>query len=331
MIPIFPEGFPAGTLVKTPQGYVLIENIKHGDQVICFDKYKKITTGSVIGITTKITSQAIILTIDHASIITDYDQLLYIVPDQNWFHADTLQKGHQLLNSAHTPVRIRSVTTCSREIVTYVLSIKDHHNYFVSHEDILTHNNPILIGAATSGPTIVATIIEIGSALCLTAGCIWSIFLDNKSHHNNHQNQTGGNGPCPCGHPCEIPACRCGCSCGCGGIDQDKQRDIYTYNNGVYENASYHHQSSRGCCKNGKSIAPRNGQKALDNSIKIPGNGNRRVGVSEGQIVILCQTSLGKFHGFVISWENFNNLDHWQKAKNELIKAGLIDKKGNIL
>ena len=65
--------------------------------------------------------------------------------------------------------------------------------------------------------------------------------------------------PCPC--PCPTP-CGCGPGCPCKITPYP---DGYTYHNGIYKGANYHHPNSKGR----KSSAPIDGQKALDKSIKI--------------------------------------------------------------
>ena len=62
----------------------------------------------------------------------------------------------------------------------------------------------------------------------------------------------------------------------------------YTYENGVYEDASYHGKKSNGR----KSPRPIDGQAALDNSVQIKHESPRRLGYSEGQLVVLDQTQI---------------------------------------
>lgn len=80
--------------------------------------------------------------------------------------------------------------------------------------------------------------------------------------------------------------------------------------------------------KNNNSIknkAPNNGQAALDNSVSLNAETTpRRIGVSDGEIVVLDQTTEGVFHGHVRSWGELT-----PKMCSVLQKAGLVDKKGN--
>ncbi len=94
--------------------------------------------------------------------------------------------------------------------------------------------------------------------------------------------------------------------------------------NGIYEEAPYHHQNSQGK----KSPAPKDGQKALDNSIPVDkkGNSKRRISVNEGEIVVLDSHEPGKYHGHVRDYKNLDN-----DAKAALHKHGKVDLRGKIL
>jgi hypothetical protein len=92
--------------------------------------------------------------------------------------------------------------------------------------------------------------------------------------------------------------------------------------NGTYENARYHGKTGNSV----KSKAPSNGQAALDNSVPISAETTpRRIGISNGEIVVLDQTLNGTYHGHVRSWNGLT-----QPMKNALIDAGMATRKGKI-
>ncbi len=93
--------------------------------------------------------------------------------------------------------------------------------------------------------------------------------------------------------------------------------------NGKYEDAPYHNKNQGNATK---SKAPKNGQKALDNSYEIKNTSKRRISVSDGEFVVLDETSNGLFHGHVRKWEELTN-----EMKSILQKNGLVNKKGKIL
>lgn len=91
--------------------------------------------------------------------------------------------------------------------------------------------------------------------------------------------------------------------------------------NGTYEKAPYHNNGNAV-----KSAAPIDGQSALDNSLSLGTKTNRRIGISEGQFVVLDQTPPGIYHGHVRSWNELSSV-----MKNVLRKAGLVKKSGKII
>ena len=93
--------------------------------------------------------------------------------------------------------------------------------------------------------------------------------------------------------------------------------------NGTFENADYHGKTNNSI----KNKAPNDGQAALDNSVSLNSETTpRRVGTSDGEIVVLDQTSEGIFHEHVRSWDELT-----PKMRSVLQKAGLVDKKGNVI
>jgi RHS repeat-associated protein len=92
----------------------------------------------------------------------------------------------------------------------------------------------------------------------------------------------------------------------------------------TYEASPKHGPTDQGDVSRG----PKDGQTALDNSVQVKNTAPRRVGVdaANGEIVVLDQTSAGKFHGHVRSWNDLTD-----QQRNTLIKNGLADKRGNII
>lgn len=95
------------------------------------------------------------------------------------------------------------------------------------------------------------------------------------------------------------------------------------YPNGIYEKAPYHGSKNSGI----KNKAPNLGQEALDNSIPIKeGTTTRRVGISDGEIVVFDETTSGIFHGHVRMWNELS-----QSMQAALRRAGMVTKKGKII
>lgn len=103
---------------------------------------------------------------------------------------------------------------------------------------------------------------------------------------------------------------------------KNNQLKTYTYANGTYEASPKHGTKDTSYA----SRAPKDGQEALDNSLKISDNSTGRIGVSQGEIVLLRETTQGVYHGYV---SPYNKLTEAQK--NVLLKSGLVNQKGKIL
>ena len=88
----------------------------------------------------------------------------------------------------------------------------------------------------------------------------------------------------------------------------------------TYEDAPYHTNGN-----SVKSPRPIDGQAALDNSFPISSNSHRRIGVSNGQFVVLPQTSPGVHHGYVVQWDELTN-----QMKSVLYQNGVVGKNGKI-
>jgi len=99
----------------------------------------------------------------------------------------------------------------------------------------------------------------------------------------------------------------------------------YTYHNGIYEGASYHHANSNGK----KSPAPPDGQKALDKSIRVKSTSLRRVAIFDDFFVVLDSSNAlstsGEplYHGHIRTY--FEDLD--RDTKNILKRLHLVNKK----
>ena len=119
-------------------------------------------------------------------------------------------------------------------------------------------------------------------------------------------------------------ACPCPVPCGCDENCKCRTRPKYTYENGTYDGASYHHSNSNG----NKSPAPLDGQKALDNSVPIEGSNRHRISVCFGEFVVLHMTHRDGPHGPIYHGhirKHWNDLS--REMQNSLLNAGLVREK----
>lgn len=107
-----------------------------------------------------------------------------------------------------------------------------------------------------------------------------------------------------------------------GELSIEGDGKIYSYKEGIYEKADYHGTTNSGR----KNKAPINGQAALDNLVSIKDTTTRRIGISDGEIVVFDETTKGVFHGHVRSWNELTDV-----MKNALRKADMVNKKGKII
>jgi len=98
--------------------------------------------------------------------------------------------------------------------------------------------------------------------------------------------------------------------------------EVKEFKNGKYKDAPYHTKNGNAI----KSPRPKNGQKALDNSFPIKETSKRRIGISEGEFVVLDETSPGLYHGHVRTWQELKDT-----IQNILIDNGLVRDNGKII
>ena len=96
---------------------------------------------------------------------------------------------------------------------------------------------------------------------------------------------------------------------------------------GLYADADYHRHP-----RPNKSPAPKDGQEALDNSVPVKNkdgtDSKRRVGVSDGEFVVLCPTLDGEWHGHVRPWDGGEGERLTPSMKKALEKAGMANVRG---
>src|SRR5438105_2666331 len=98
-LPIFGEGFLAGTVVCTPEGYVPIEELSIGDQVITCDFNTGYTTESIVDITSYEIIDFLRLTISDFTIEVACNQQFLVPLEQKWVQASRLKEGVCLLGA----------------------------------------------------------------------------------------------------------------------------------------------------------------------------------------------------------------------------------------
>jgi|GEM_PF-6764261 len=155
------EGFAAGTLVKTIDGYNAIENLKENDYVLSYDINNNTYTQSKIVKTLKRkTNQTVRIIIENAELEFDKQQKFFCPFAENcWVIPQDFNTNQYLFKQSSQLIPIQEIISTEKESSVYCLSLEGNHNFFVSKQEILVHNCAIPI----LGPIItwIATNIEI--------------------------------------------------------------------------------------------------------------------------------------------------------------------------
>ncbi|HLC07000.1 MAG TPA: hypothetical protein VJJ26_02315 [Candidatus Babeliales bacterium] len=128
----FSEGFAAGTLVKIPDGYSKIEDLRVGDCVICCDKEKNFVESSVVFVAKQSVTRYMRIAIDNEHLCAACDQQFYNVKDDVWIVAPNLK-----VLASHN---ITAISLVEKAVNVYLVGVAEHHNFFVTTADICAHN-----------------------------------------------------------------------------------------------------------------------------------------------------------------------------------------------
>src|SRR5271170_4819066 len=88
------EGFIAGTLVKTIEGYTAIENLQIGDTILGFDPIEGYQEKCVLNVGNKQAEKYIKFLIGDETIYTTFDQKFYLPEEKIWLEAKNLTTSH---------------------------------------------------------------------------------------------------------------------------------------------------------------------------------------------------------------------------------------------
>lgn len=144
---IFSEGFIAGTLVRTQNGYIPIEQLKVNDCVTSYSfKNKQLFESKILKINKKLHDKAIKLKINGSEIVTAPDHKFYVPLHQNkkWLKAQELKPKDFILRNIKDLTQIDEIVELNGESEFYSLSIDKYHNFFISNQDFFVHNEIVL-------------------------------------------------------------------------------------------------------------------------------------------------------------------------------------------
>lgn len=288
-----------GTLVKTPTGFTPIEQLSVGDIVVSYTDGNFIENRITHIASTKIHPSYKVSTRE-TSFYACAHQLIFDPHLQDWAAIASLNTESEILSLTlgNQPCSVSPF----EEIPGYDLSLESPHNFLITGQEILVHN---IAPAIALVPLVTAEGAAIAKGITCGIALLGAHLL--HKHLAQKQLQQRESNPAPNSSP---------------SIDPNDPEWKKKHPHGRYEDAGYHHANSRGK----KSPAPKDGQGALDHSVQISNESPRRIGVSEGEIVILTRHGDGLFHGHVRLWNQL-----MPEMKNVLEKAKLVNGKGKIL
>lgn len=193
------EGFLAGTLVKTCDRYVKIEDVSVGDYVVCFDNEKNLVESIVTYVEKKSVTQYVHVSIGDGCVNVASDQQFYNVYNDSWIAASCLQSC-DVLTACKNDLCV-TVELVDESLDVYVVGVAKYHNFFVTTHDVCVHNflPPLIVGVAVafgSGTIEIASISAGIAGLGTFLGYQWH--KKNKQKHNVvMQPQFYGNGMMP--------------------------------------------------------------------------------------------------------------------------------------
>lgn len=140
------EGFVIGTFVKTDGNYQRIEDIQSGQLITSYDiRNKNQTERKVINVYKESVERYIQITLDSMVLNAAFDQKFYIPSKNIWVTAYELSESNEL--QQHFPSKILDIKAVLEQADICKLTVEIDHNFYVTKDDLLTHNFAFAIPA----------------------------------------------------------------------------------------------------------------------------------------------------------------------------------------
>jgi hypothetical protein len=136
-----PPCFPAGTLVKTPEGDKAIETLAQGDLVFAYNfDGNSVVERPITAIHKNWTQFVVVVDTGEEKLASTRSHPYWIEGESKWLRAVELQKGMTLKLINGDLLTVNSVETYAAEEDTYNFEVEQLHNYFVNSSGVLVHN-----------------------------------------------------------------------------------------------------------------------------------------------------------------------------------------------
>lgn len=313
---ILSHGLASETVIKGPAADIPVSQISVGDTVESLGADGKVCCSEVIAIF-QMQQPIVKIEIEGGALHASRDQRFFVIEKDTWVRAVDLKGGQHLQANGGLVVQVQGISQLGVVEAVWAISLDKNHTYFVSEHQILTHNFFIgiplvfVFGAGGISFSFAGSVQALGCMIAFGVGHkLYEGTCNFKKPNKEENGDQGKEKPKDDGKKSDKKP-----------GDKDGQEE---HPNGTYEDAPYHHQNSKGK----KGPAPKDGQKALDDSILADqdGESTRRVSVNGDDIVVLDNHEPGKYHGHVREYRTLPN-----EIKATLHKYGKVNLRGKIL
>jgi hypothetical protein len=159
-----PHGFTPTTLVKIPDGYKPINELKPDDAVICVDQFGRRAQSKVLLATRFTTNDGVVVACGQARLVTTKTQLFSCAGDPAWQNATNFSLEPQLKTLGLETLPVKQTIALAEPTALVSLSLENCHNFCITRQDILVHNFAIAAPALVVGEKALEVV-----AACLAA------------------------------------------------------------------------------------------------------------------------------------------------------------------
>lgn len=143
--------FTLGTKVLTPTGYKNIEYLHLGDKVMSYNTETKQMEVDVVSNTfifNDLIQQIYDISTSNGMFTVSKQHRFYVKVNENLVlkTAGELRKGDILVNDKNEEIEITSINSYTSSIPVYNIEVLKNHNYYVTENNILTHNMSLQYG-----------------------------------------------------------------------------------------------------------------------------------------------------------------------------------------
>lgn len=198
---VFPS-ITSDIFIKTPHGFIPVQNIAIGDTVIAYNQ-QNLSSTKITHTSTSTTDTIVAITTEKGTFYTCPDQQFFDPILQKWIAVKDITTQNTFLDAQlhHIPcLNVKIIDAPATKI--YHITTAYPHNFFATEQELLMHNHPVVIGIAWL----------FGEGIKFAGLTIGTTFLGSYIGVQlyNHQKQKAQ--ACnvtfhmsPCGNPCPDP------------------------------------------------------------------------------------------------------------------------------